>query len=467
MGADVDTVPTSSAVRKAGLTIACMSSFITPFMAASVSVALPSIGDAFKLDDITLSWIVSAYLLAAAMFLVPFGRIADIHGRKKIFLIGIITDAVSSLVLALAPSSHVLIAFRVIQGIGGAMIFGTGIAILTSIFPGRERGRVLGISVAFVYLGLSLGPVIGGFLTQQFGWRAVFFSTFPVSTVVVVLVVWKLRGEWAEARGEKFDFAGSAIYGLGLAALVYGFTILPEITGLWMVAGGAGAITAFVWWETRAASPVLNIDLFRHNPTFTFSNLAALINYSATFAVSFLMSLYLQYIKGLDPSRAGLILIAEPVVMSALSPVAGRLSDKFEPQVIASAGMAISALGLGLLALVGNGTDISFILASLATLGLGFALFSSPNTNAVMSSVDRKFYGVASGTLGTMRTTGQVLSMGVTMMVFALIMGKVPITPANYPALLKSTRAAFFVFAALCFGGVFASLARGKTRRTA
>ncbi len=446
------------------LLVATMASFLTPFMASSVNIALPSIGEEFSLNAVVLSWIPTSYLLAAAMFLVPFGRIADIHGRKKVFIAGIIIHTVSSLLLALSNSAVMLISSRALQGIGGAMIFGTAMAILTSVYPVGERGRALGINAASVYIGLSIGPPLGGLLTEHFGWRSIFITQVPLGLIIATTVLWKLRGEWAEAKGERFDLIGSAIYGAGLASLIYGFSQLPAITGAWLTGLGAAAILAFIGWEMRVRSPVLNIGLFRNNTVFSLSNLAALVNYMATSAVGFLLSLYLQYIKGFGPEHAGLILISQPAVMAALSPVAGRLSDRIEPRVVASAGMALTTIGLVLLTFLSPDTAIEFILITLVVLGVGFALFSSPNTNAVMSSVEKKYYGVASGTLGTMRLTGQMLSLGTAMLLFALYIGRVQITPEYYSLFLKSTKTAFTVFAVLCFAGTFASLARGKTR---
>jgi len=451
--------------KGAALLIATMSSFITPLMGSTVSVALPSIAKTFALDAVTLSWVAMSVLLASATFLVPFGRVADIYGRKKIFTYGITLYTLSSFFLGLSPSVAFLISFRVLQGIGAAMIFGTGMAILTSVFPPSERGRALGINVASVYVGLSLGPPLGGFLTQHFGWQSIFYFNVPLGLITLVTALWKLKGEWAEARGEKFDLAGSLIYGLSLVAVIYGFSRLPAMTGLWLIIGGILGLFAFIQWEMRVASPVLSVRLFRHNAVFSFSNLAALINYSATNAVTFLLSLYLQYIQGFTPQRAGLILIAQPVVMAVLSPVAGRLSDRIEPRVLASLGMAVTTAGLVMLIFLNPDMGLEYTLLSLGILGLGFALFSSPNSNAIMSSVERKFYGVASGTLGTMRITGQMLSLGIATLVFAIYIGRVQITPEHYPQFLESARTAFIIFATLCFGGVFASLARGKTQQ--
>jgi MFS family permease len=358
-----------------------------------------------------------------------------------------------------------LIAFRVLQGIGGAMIFGTGVAIVTSVFPVGERGRALGINVAAVYIGLSVGPFAGGFLTEHFGWRSIFYANVPLGLLVLALILWKMKGEWATAKGEKFDISGSIIYGIMLVAIMYGFSRLPEMLGGWLILVGVIALAVFVWWETRVKSPVLNINLFRKNIVFALSNLAALINYSATFAVSFLLSLYLQYIKGLTPEVAGSILIAAPVMQAIFSPLAGRLSDRVEPRVLASAGMALSAVGLVMFIFLGHDTSLAYLVVSLVVLGFGFALFSSPNTNAVMSSVENRFYGVSSATLATMRQVGMMLSMGVAMLLFSVYIGRVQITPEYYDAFLTSVRVAFIIFACLCFGGIFASLARGRVQR--
>ncbi len=451
-------------LKRSALLIATLSAFLTPFMVSSLNIALPAIGREFQMSAVLMSWVPTAYLLAAAMFLVPFGRLADIYGRKRIFSYGIGIFTASSLLLALSPSAAALITFRVFQGIGSAMIFGTGMAILTSVFPAAERGRVLGMNVAAVYLGLSLGPTFGGFLTQQFGWRSIFLVNVPLGLLVIFFLATRLKAEWAEARGEKFDLAGSLLYSVTLVSLMYGLSRLPRGTGAALVAVGAAGAALFIVWEIKSASPLLNMNLFFHNAAFAFSNLAALINYSATNAVTFLMSLYLQYIKGLTPQSAGMVLVAQPLVMAIFSPLAGRISDKIEPRVVASVGMAITASGLFLFTFVDGGTSVAFILTGLVLLGFGFALFSSPNTNAVMSSIEKRFYGVGSATLATMRLTGQMLSMGIAMVIFSLSIGSARITPEYYPLFLKSMKTGFVIFSSLCFAGIFASLARGKVR---
>jgi EmrB/QacA subfamily drug resistance transporter len=450
--------------KKAALIVSSAASFMTPFMSSSVNVALPSIGREFSMDAIALSWVATSYLLTAAIFLIPFGRVADIYGRKRIFLYGIVTYALTSLLCAAATTGSLLIIYRALLGVGGAMVFGTAVALLTSVYPASERGRVLGINVAAVYLGLSLGPFVGGFLVQQVSWRAVFLINAFLGALIIPLILSRVKSEWAEARGEGFDLWGSLLYSISLTALMYGFSSLPGFSGVVWIAAGVLALGAFVLLESKVRHPVLDIALFRKNTVFAFSNTAALINYSATAAVTFLLSLYLQFVKGLSPEAAGAVLVSQPVMMAVFSPYAGRLSDRIEPRIVASVGMGLIVLGLGIFASFGEETSLSLVVVNLALLGFGFALFSSPNTNAVMSSVEKKSYGIASATLSTMRLTGQMLSMGIVMLIFATMMGRVAITVEYYPEFIRSMRAAFIIFSALCTVGVFASLVRGRLR---
>ena len=450
--------------KRAALIVTTLSSFLTPLAASAVNIALPSIGKEFGMDAISLSWVATAFIVTAAMFLVPLGRLADIYGRKRIFIYGTWVFTISSFFLGISSSAHILIFFRALQGVGGAMVFGTGIAILSSVFPLGERGKVLGINVAAVYLGLSFGPFLGGLLTQHLGWRSVFLLNVPFGLIIIIFGVWKLTEEWSGARGETFDFMGSLVYSLMLLAIMYGFSLLPRASSVVVILLGIAGVWLFVYLERRVKSPILDVSLFRMNKVFIFSNMAALISYCATFAVGFLLSFYLQYIEGLSPQNAGMILVSQPIVQAIFSPVAGRMSDRVEPRIVASTGMALTATGLFLLAMLKEGSALWFIIASLFLLGFGFALFSSPNTNAIMSSVESRLYGVASATLGTMRLIGQMFSMGIAMLIFTLYMGEVEILPEYYPLLLRSTKVAFTIFGFLCVGGTVASLIRGNVR---
>lgn len=451
-------------LKRTALFIAVLAGFLTPFDLSAVVVALPSIGAEFSMDAIALSWISTAYLLAAGVFLVPFGRIADISGRKKVFVAGLSLFLVSSFLMVFSVSSLMVILLRILQGSGAALIFGTSVAILTEVTPVTERGKALGIYTTAVYLGLSLGPFVGGFLTTHFGWRSIFLVNLPIGLFAISLIALYLKGEWADSKGERFDLGGAIQYGLTLICVMYGFSLLPDREGFILIVAGSVMLGVFILRELRITYPLLNMKLFRTNRVFTYSSLAALINYAATASITFFLSLYLQYIRGLPASYAGTILVIQPVMMALFSPWAGRLSDRIEPAKIASSGMAILALGLFLLTMLGPDTPLVILAAILALLGFGFALFSSPNVNAIMSSVEKKYLGIASGTLGTMRLVGQMLSMGIATMIIALFVGRVQITPDQYSQLLMGTKIGFAVFAALAVIGIFFSLTRGNLR---
>jgi MFS family permease len=342
------------------------------------------------------------------------------------------------------------------------MIFGTSLAIITSVFGPGERGRAMGINVTAVYTGLSGGPVVGGLLTQYLGWRSIFAFLVPVGIASLFLILRKMKPEWAEAKGEKFDWQGSVIYGISLASFMYGFSRLPSVTGWIFLGSGIVLGLLFILFEKRIANPVFDIRLIMRNRIFAFSGIAALIHYSATSATGFFISLYLQYLKGFDARTAGLIMISQPIMMALLSPLAGKLSDKYNPGVIASYGMGLTATGLIMLCFVTQTSSIYLIIGLLTIMGVGFALFSSPNSNAIMSSVEKKHLGVASGVVGTMRMVGQMLSMGIAMMLLAVFIGQKAIVPETYPGLIAGMRTGFVIFSVLCIFGIFASLARNQ-----
>jgi EmrB/QacA subfamily drug resistance transporter len=442
-----------------------LSAFLTPFMGSAVNVALPVIGKEFSMTALSLGWIVSSFILAAAITLVPLGRVSDIYGHRKIFLYGALIFTISSSLCICAPTSSLLIFFRTIQGIGGAMIFSTGTALLISHYPTQRRGRILGINLAAVYTGLTIGPFVGGLLTQHFGWIYIFLFAVFFGVSIILTIAPLARQERPEARGENFDYAGSLIYGAALFSIMYGFSLLPAWPAALLIFAGILGLVFFVLRQLKIPFPLLDIRLFMENRVFAFSNLAAMIHYCATFAVTFLLSLYLQQVKMLSPAQTGFILVAEPIVMALCSPFAGRLSDRFEPQIIASSGMALTVVGLCLLMFISPATTTCYIITSLILLGIGFALFSSPNVNATMSSVGNKFYGVASATLATMRLTGQMFSMGITMLVFAVILGQHTLGAADNLLLLKSARIIYFILAVVCVFGIFASAARGKVHK--
>ena len=442
------------------LFVLCVASFLVPFMGSSLNLALPRIGETFSMNAVTLTWLSTAYLLSTAIFQVPFARLADMAGRRKVFEAGVLCFSLSSILCGFAPSGAILIGLRFLAGLGSAMQFGTGMAILTAVFPPEKRGKAMGINTAVVYVALAAGPLLGGLLTHYLGWQSLFIVSGTVGLSVIVLSRIFMNGEWVEAKGEKFDWTGSCIYGLGLFGLIYGFTRIPHFTGFCWLAGGILALTGFVFYERRCPNPVFNIRIFSGNRVFAFSSLSALINYAATSAVTFMLSLYLQYVRGLDARHAGLILISQACIQAVFAVLSGRLSDKIPPSRLATLGMGVIVTGLTGMAFITATTPVPLLIVLLLLLGVGFGIFSSPNTNVIMSSVDKKYYGQASATTGTMRLTGQAFSMGIAGMAIALKLGSQKIHPAVFKAFMDSLQITFIIFAVLCAIGVYASSRR-------
>lgn len=445
------------------LLIAVLASFSTPFMLSAINIALPAMAPELGLDAITLGWVSLSFLLASAALLVPMGRAADLFGRKKVFTAGFVIFTAASLLCGLAASAPQLLAARVLQGVGSSMIFGTSVAILTSVFPPEKRGKAIGWVSAAVYTGLSLGPPLGGLLVQHLSWRAIFLVNVPLGLLVLALVKKGMAGaEWKSAEGEEFDLPGALLYASALGALMYGLSSITSTYGPAFAAAGAGLLALFLARETRVAHPVLNARLFLENRVFAFSNLAAFLNYSASFAAGFLLSLHLQYAEGMTPRQAGFVLVFQPLFMVAFSPWAGRLSDRRDPGVIASAGMALTAAGILFFSAPAAGLPLWRIIAGLSVLGFGLALFAAPNTNAVMGSVEKRQYSVASAALATMRVTGQMFSMAVVMLLFSVFIGRTRLGPENLAGLERAFGAGVWIFAALAALGVLASLKRRR-----
>ncbi len=445
------------------LVVASLGGFVVTFMASSINIALPLMGADFHVSAVTLSWISLSFMLVSTVCLLPAGRLADLHGRMRFFILSMVIFAVMGFASAFAPSVGALLVMRALHGVGLAIGAVTSTALIVLAFPAEVRGRALGASVACIYLGVTLGPVLGGLICQNLGWRALFLVVGALSVVNVVLPFWKLRHiEWREPTSAHFDVLGSLISAVSLTAILVGFSLLPDVLAAILVAAGIVGVGAFVWWETRAADPLLNIDLFRRSRVFAFSNAASLVNYSATSAMIFLMSLYLQYNRGLSTQTAGFVLVTGPFVQAIVSPIVGRLADRLEARYVSAVGMALCVLGLLGLSFVGADTAYWFIIAMICVVCVGSAFFATPNTHTIMGSVETRWVGVASATLVTMRQVGMSMSLGVATLVLALVVGRQVIQPADYPHLLTSTRISFLIFTVLCVLGVGASLVGPK-----
>ncbi|MBP1673401.1 MAG: transporter [Bacteroidetes bacterium] len=445
------------------LLIVTMSShFLNPFMGSSINLALKQIGIDFSMSAVGLSWVTMSYLLSSAILLVPFGKLGDLYGRRKMLLIGIIGFAITTLMCSLSFDPISLISFRLLQGIFSAMMVSNNMALIISTYPPEQRGKVIGLNVSAVYVGSSLAPIIGGFLTDSLGWRSIFYIISFLSLLISILIVTKVPKEQISKVEEKFDYMGSMVFMIAISMLMYGFSKLPIPSAIILTTLGVLGLFLFIYIELKVANPVLDVRIFSQNRVFALSNISALINYSSTFALTFMLSLYLQFVLGLNPKEAGMILIAQPLMMALVASFSGRLSDKKNPRFLAAAGMAISMVGLFMLTFIHQGTSLTYIVIGLAILGFGFGLFSSPNTNVVMSSVDKKIYGTASATLATMRSTGMMFSMAIASLSMHLFLGNQKINESNIPDFINSTKIVFIIFTILSFMGVFLSLAKRK-----
>ncbi len=449
------------ASRSATLFVVCVAHFLMPFMMSAVGVALPAMGREFDASAMQLGLVETTYVLSASIFLLAMGRLGDIHGRRRMFQHGIAVFTLAGGLLSQAWSVEAVIGLRFLQGMGGSMVMATTMAIVVSVFPPEQRGKALGIAVASVYAGISCGPFLGGMLVSALGWRSIFYLCVPLGLTAFAISRAKLRDEWAEAKGEPFDWQGSLVYACSILLLITGASNLDKGPWAWaLAAAGLGGIALFVVFEARTTYPVLNVALLKRNRIFALSNLAALLNYAATFGVTFFLSLYLQYVKGMSPREAGTILIIQPVAQALLSPLCGRLADRFAAGAVATAGMTLCVLGLAVAAGIDAATPLTVITLMLAFLGTGFALFSSPNMSVIMGSVETRYLGVASGLSASMRTLGMMSSMVIITVIFSMFMGGQAVTTETQPAFLHSMHLALLVFCALCTLGIFCSLGR-------
>ena len=447
--------------QRAIITVVIITAFITTFTGSALNLSVPDIGDQFGVSAGTVGWLITGYTLAVAAFSVPLGRLADITCRKTVLVAGIVIFVVCCAAAVFSVSMVMLLAVRIIQGIGASMIFSTNTAVLISAFPGERRGRVLGYSLASTYVGLSAGPVIGGFLNYNFGWKSIFMLTGLLGAIAFFAAIFKLPGEKSENRGKSPDMSGNILYVIFIVMMMYGLSEIGKGM-IYVLITAVGVILGilFIIHESRSEDPIVNVNLFRENKGYAFSNISAMLNYGATFAISYLISIYLQVVMGYSSQTAGLIMIFQPIIMAVLSPVMGRFSDRISPFKMSSVGMAFCAAGTFIFIFIGRETQIFVIIMALVITGLGFSLFSSPNTNAVMSCVDKAEYGVASSILATMRSIGHTLSMVIVTITVTMLIEDMPLADAPAEVLIKVIRISFIVFTLICTAGVFISLKR-------
>jgi MFS family permease len=432
-------------LQRITLFLVSLAAFLIPFMGSSLSLALPVIQKELVVNVIILGWIPTAFVLANAATVLPFGRLSDIYGRKRIFSYGVLIYSTASFLAAFSNSGEILVFFSFLQGLGCAMIFATMVALLSSVFPMERRGEALGLYVSAVFIGLFLGPILGGVLIQYLGWRSIYLFNVPIGIILLSILFWKLKMEWAEAQGESFDIKGALIYSLSLVALLYGFSSLLEDLGKTVLVAGFLGILGFFLMERRTESPILKLEIFKSRRS-SFTALSMLFLNIAISAMATFLSLYFQSLRGLEPQTTALILAAQPLMVAVLSPVIGRAADRTENRFLPIGGLILITVGLLMLSFLSQETIILVPVLALILVGVGQAMFSSPTTRIFMGSVDSKIYGMASSAFSTMIYLGQTLSLALMLFIFAIYLGQVEINPSNYQVFLDSMQVAFLVF---------------------
>lgn len=450
-------------VQRAALQVAVLTAFLTTFSASCMNMSVPNMESDFQVNAAAIGWVMTAYIMATAAMSIPFGKIADVKGRRKVMVTGICGYMISSLVLFFVPQFGLLIAARVIQGVFSSMLFATNNAILISVYPPEKKGQMLGISISSTYIGLAAGPVLGGFINHYLGWRFIFLITAVLAGIAFILALRGVPRIPVEENHKKPDILGNILFVAAIVISLYGLSNLSVMKFGWLILVIGLVIGAlFVVLELKADNPVVRISMFTKCRAFTFSNFAALLNYASTYAISYLMSIYLQLVKGFDSQVAGIIMVSMPIVQAIFTPYMGKLSDRVKPHKLASLGMGVCAIGLVLFALLGVNTSLGFIIVALLICGMGYAIFSSPNTNAILSLVKKEEYAIANSILSTMRTVGQSISMAVVTIVVGMTLGNVALEHSSPEQLVNTMHIMFVICVIMCVAGVFLSLQRRK-----
>lgn len=443
------------------LIASCVAIFITPAMGTMVNLALTAIGGEFNIGTHDLGFLATIFFLTSVMFLVPAAKASSLYGKKKIFQAGLVVVLFASLASSLSQDFIFLCITRAFAGAGAAMVSCTSISMLSDVYSPSERGKALGFNTASVYLGASLSPVLGGLLTDVLGWRSIFYIVVPFAILAILLMLRVDFQEHTETSG-RFDYLAAVIYGASIALTMLGVTELPELWAILLIVVGLVMLALFVRSQTKAKDPLMDLKLFK-NSRFNRSILAVALNYASTYSVSFFMSLYLQSIGQLTATSASLILLIQPIIQTFITPTAGRMSDTLDKRYLPTLGMSIIAVGLVLLLFVGVEPNFSLICIALAIMGLGYSLFSAPNTNAVMSYVRAKHYNDASAMISTMRQTGMLVSMGISMCIITVIMGNADnITPETYGSFVEVIHVAWCISIGCSVVGAIISWFRGK-----
>ncbi|MDR2696021.1 MAG: MFS transporter [Deltaproteobacteria bacterium] len=453
-------IPTS---LRAVLFAVCASQFMLPFMLAGVNAVLPILGEDLDLSARQMSFINTIYTLSLAIAQLSSGRIGDILGRRRLFLAGLGIFCLCSAALGFVRHFEIFVCIRFVQGLGAALFNASGLAILMTLAPAHRRSTVLGISAAAVYAGISCGPALAGLLAGAFGWRWLFWSTSLAAVAAWLLMCRNLQEEWRPGQGEPFDWPGFFCYSGFMLCLTLGASSLQHaFWAPWVLAGALCLLVCYIRLEWHSAFPLLELRLFTQNRVFSLSALAAFVNYASSFGISLYFSMYLQGLRGLSVSDAGMFLAVQAVVQMLVAPLSGRLADRYGPGPISTLGIALCGAGVALAALIAPDTPLSLLIGVQIFLGAGFGLFATPNTTLILESAGIRYLGQASGVTGAVRTGGMLANMIIVTTTLGFFMGQAPLRPENAPAFMESMRLDFCIFAGLNLLAVGCSLWRRR-----
>jgi len=435
-----------------------------PLMSTMMNLALHPIGIEFEVGSKSLAMVNTTFLLASVIVMVPLAKVSDIIGRRKVFVAGLIITLASALAGGFSPNFEVLLAMRFIMGAGSAALSVSSVAMLTEVFPIERRGWAIGVQSTFIYLGIAVGPALGGFICEFLDWRYLFFFMVPFVLIALAYIL-RFKREVISEASASMDYRGALLYGATISLTMYGVISLPELWALPLIAAGLAMLAVFIRAMKRSASPVLDLGVFRFK-VFSRACIAAYTNYASSYSVSFFLALYLQSVGGLTPMRAGLILLIQPVVQVLLTAKFGSYSDRIaDKRVLPTGGMVLTCAAVFMIMFMGTAPDYLYIAAVLVLLGVGYGMFSAPNTNAIMSSVPPRHRGEASGMIAVVRQIGMMTSMSVAMCCIALIMGSADNIVAPYEDFIDVIRAAFAICLAMCVAGTVLSWFRGEGGR--
>ena len=439
------------------IAVSFITSFFAVFLSNGIIIGVPAIAQEFAMNNVIQNWVPTIFFLVVAVFTVPAGQISGKFGVKKTLLAGVVLYLLASVGACLSFSTETFLVFRILQGAGVAFLNVSAMAMVVQAVKPQNRGKALGFTVTGVYLATSLSPVICGFLVQNLGWRSMFYFVIPFLVLCIILMVLKIPGEWKTYEKDKIDKTGSILYGIGILAFIYGFTTLTTTNGLLITIIGIVMLIIFGAYELRQKSPVFNMNLFK-NKKFTSSNIAALCSYIAVMVITTILNYHFQYVRGWNAQMSGLILIITPIIMAIMAPNAGKLSDRIHPQKLAAIGMAIATVAMLILTFLTRDTPLYLVVVAMILQGFGMGLFSSPNMNAIMSSVPPKDAPPASASQATMRTIGQTMSLGLLTLVFAWVMGSLELAPQYASMIVQASQTICLICTVACVLAVFASL---------